>query len=268
MTPTSSATDVLAVLDSLKLDKPVLIGRSFGGAELSSIGSRRPSRVAGLVYLDAAWNYAFYDPAKGDLLGELADVLRKIALFQSGPFANYKEYVALTRQLADTALPRLERALRDVGRMVDSSASRTSLPWPQPPSTLRKLQAGIRMYMHIDAPVLAIYAAPHRELPPDARVNDSLLVAQVAESFQRVVPTAKVMLLVNAEPLIWLSNGDDVFIARHFYAIRAVRARTLYEHVARQLGHADVQMVARVYGRHAPSSDEQNGNRAGYLTSE
>ena len=46
--------------------------------------------------------------------------------------------------------------------------------------------------------------------------------------------------------------------ARHFYAIRAVRAGTPYELVARQLGHADVQMVARVYGRFAPRSDERD----------
>jgi hypothetical protein len=46
--------------------------------------------------------------------------------------------------------------------------------------------------------------------------------------------------------------------ARHFYAIRAVRAGTPYELVARQLGHADVQMVAKVYGRYAPTSDERD----------
>jgi integrase len=37
--------------------------------------------------------------------------------------------------------------------------------------------------------------------------------------------------------------------SRHFYAIRAIRAGTPYELVARQLGHADIAMVAKVYGR-------------------
>src|SRR5204863_6312108 len=46
--------------------------------------------------------------------------------------------------------------------------------------------------------------------------------------------------------------------ARHFYAIRAVRAGTPYELVARQLGHADVTMVARIYGRYSPRSDERD----------
>jgi integrase len=46
--------------------------------------------------------------------------------------------------------------------------------------------------------------------------------------------------------------------ARHFYATRAVRAGTPYELVARQLGHADVQMVATRYGRYAPRSEERD----------
>src|SRR6201984_2611566 len=44
--------DVLAVLDALKLIRPVLVGHSLGGEELSSLSTRHPSRVAGLVYLE------------------------------------------------------------------------------------------------------------------------------------------------------------------------------------------------------------------------
>jgi len=54
--------DVLAVMDKLAISKPVLAGHSLGGEELSSIGSRHPERVAGLVYLDAGYSYAFYAP--------------------------------------------------------------------------------------------------------------------------------------------------------------------------------------------------------------
>ena len=56
--------DVLAVIDALKLARPVLAGHSIAGQELSSIGSRHPERVAGLVYLDAAYGYAFYDASQ------------------------------------------------------------------------------------------------------------------------------------------------------------------------------------------------------------
>jgi pimeloyl-ACP methyl ester carboxylesterase len=51
--------DVLAVLDSLHLVKPVLVGHSAAGGQLSSVGSRDPKRAAGLVYLEAAYPNAW-----------------------------------------------------------------------------------------------------------------------------------------------------------------------------------------------------------------
>jgi non-heme chloroperoxidase len=57
--------DVLEVIDSLKLNRPVLAGHSIAGEELSSIGSRHPEKVSGLVYLDAAYAYAFNDGSQG-----------------------------------------------------------------------------------------------------------------------------------------------------------------------------------------------------------
>jgi pimeloyl-ACP methyl ester carboxylesterase len=47
------ADDVLAVIDALKLERPILIGHSIAGEELSSLAARYPSRAGGLVYLDA-----------------------------------------------------------------------------------------------------------------------------------------------------------------------------------------------------------------------
>jgi pimeloyl-ACP methyl ester carboxylesterase len=57
------ADDVLEVIDFLKLDKPVLAGHSMAGEELSSIGSRSLAKVAGLIYLDAGYTYAYYSAA-------------------------------------------------------------------------------------------------------------------------------------------------------------------------------------------------------------
>jgi pimeloyl-ACP methyl ester carboxylesterase len=62
--------DVLAVLDALKLQRPVLVGHSIGGQELSSVASRYPTRVAALVYLEAGYPYAF-DNGKGPTLNEI-----------------------------------------------------------------------------------------------------------------------------------------------------------------------------------------------------
>lgn len=53
--------DIVAVLDSLDLERAVLVGHSFGGVEMARFGERYPDRCAGLVYLDAAYDYI--DPA-------------------------------------------------------------------------------------------------------------------------------------------------------------------------------------------------------------
>lgn len=63
--------DVLAVIDALKLDHPVLAGHSRGGGELSFFGSKHPERVSGLIYLEAGYSYAFYDPKTESKVREL-----------------------------------------------------------------------------------------------------------------------------------------------------------------------------------------------------
>jgi hypothetical protein len=63
--------DVLAVIDALKLDHPVLAGHSRGGEELSFFGAHHPERVSGLIYLEAGYDYAFHDPKMGSKILDL-----------------------------------------------------------------------------------------------------------------------------------------------------------------------------------------------------
>jgi integrase len=62
--------------------------------------------------------------------------------------------------------------------------------------------------------------------------------------------------LVAAEPAIF----DNYWMrdARHTYAVRAIRAGTPPDVVARQLGHKDATLVLKVYGVYAPKSSERN----------
>ena len=55
------ADDIAAVSERLKIERPVLLGHSVAGDELSSMGSRYADRIAGLVYIDAAYDRT--DPA-------------------------------------------------------------------------------------------------------------------------------------------------------------------------------------------------------------
>jgi integrase len=52
-------------------------------------------------------------------------------------------------------------------------------------------------------------------------------------------------------------RGYTMRDSRHTYAVRAVKAGTPLELVAKQLGHKDVSMVIKVYGKYAPRQDER-----------
>jgi pimeloyl-ACP methyl ester carboxylesterase len=48
--------DIVAVMDSLKVRRPILVGHAFAGEEMSWIAAHRPNSVAGLIFLDAAYD--------------------------------------------------------------------------------------------------------------------------------------------------------------------------------------------------------------------
>jgi pimeloyl-ACP methyl ester carboxylesterase len=50
------AEDVVRVIDAAGVNRPVVIGRSFAGEELHVLGACRADKIAGLVYIDAAFN--------------------------------------------------------------------------------------------------------------------------------------------------------------------------------------------------------------------
>jgi pimeloyl-ACP methyl ester carboxylesterase len=218
----SLADDVLAVLDSLRLERPVLVGHSIAGQELSSIGSRRPDRVAGLVYLDAANVYAFYDPTAGDNAPYIIpDVQRRLAvIFDRWAPISFAERTAMIRELADTTLPILTRDLRLWANELGEAPNATERP-----KGLRRdpvaaaIFAGGQRYTRIRGPVLAIYVAP-QALRPDAPKDsagrallDSMSLAyrmpQIT-AFQRGVPQARVIKLAHADHFVWRSNEADV----------------------------------------------------------
>jgi non-heme chloroperoxidase len=73
------ADDVLAVLDALSLEKPVLAGHSLGGSELTTLGNQHSARLAGLVYLDAlqdGTDFPSADPAYMELFHALPAPMR------------------------------------------------------------------------------------------------------------------------------------------------------------------------------------------------
>src|SRR5262249_21982081 len=116
----------LAILDALKLDRPVLVGHSIGGEELSSVATRAPERVAGLVYLDASYAYAYYDRARGDIDIDLRELQKK--LMQLEPGKAPLNQAQLVQELLQESLPGFERDLREMQKNLQVTQSRPPTP--------------------------------------------------------------------------------------------------------------------------------------------
>jgi pimeloyl-ACP methyl ester carboxylesterase len=208
--------DVIAVMESLKIQKPVLVGESLGGEELSSVGSRYPDRVAGLVYLDAAYQYAF-DNGKGTTIAELQKAITpQIPPQNESDRATFTALQAWYTRVAGFTLPEAEL------RQTFDAAPDGSVGAPRvQPSYADTILAGMQKYTDIRAPALAIFAIPH-DLGPgvnrnlDAKARDALEAADIAltekqaKAFEDGVPTALVVRLPHANHVVYSSNEADV----------------------------------------------------------
>jgi non-heme chloroperoxidase len=145
--------DVLAVLDALKLDRPVLVGHSIAGEELSSIGSRHPERVAGLVYLDAGDAYAYYNKSLGDFTIDLAELRANVDQFKVG--MNLDDEKHRIGELQEQ-LPRFESDLTNLRARLDVTSPTGPHPSPADLASVAAFQSWGRVTLG--------YALPEAEI--------------------------------------------------------------------------------------------------------
>ena len=211
--------DVLAVADALHLVRPVLIGHSLGGVELSSAGSRHPEKFSGLIYLDAAYSYAFYSKPLGDPVLDVLDLHRRLDQVLSAGLGDSQQLEQLRQsaQQLDRSLQSLEtqRAL-----MPPQPARPVNAPPPPPIPMAIALER--TPYTHLALPVLAIFADPHdpgalyRDNPAARAAfiaNDLLTTSAQADALQAGIPSARILLVPNASHLIFRSNEAQVIEA-------------------------------------------------------
>ena len=215
--------DVLAVIAALNLQKPVLVGHSIAGEELSSIGSRHPEKVSGLIYLDPGYS-AFYDRARGDTQLDMLETRNKIEqLLPFDPTGPKKPIEALL----DT-LPQLEKDLQSELKRLQAIPPPTTNspppPSPQPatPGAFFAVFNGEQKYTEIKDPCLAIFAVPHDSsaiLPTDPAHHAAAVAFELERStnmsnaFAAGVPSAQVVRLPNANHYVFRSNEADVLRA-------------------------------------------------------
>ena len=213
--------DVLSVLDQMKIHHPVLIGHSFAGEELSSVCSRLPGRVAGLIYLDAANRYAFSPEHRGDFRMDTLELRR--ALNASLDAISPAEAKAAIDRL-QTMLPQFEADLSEQKKLwataPDMSAEeyakeRNDLTTPAGQIEKAALD-GERRYTELKCPVLAIFALPHDHgLPPGAKRDamdawEMQTFGPLVDSFEAGMPAARVVRMAHARHDVFKSNSIEV----------------------------------------------------------
>lgn len=208
--------DVLAVLDALKLNHPVLVGHSIAGEELSSVATRHPEKVGGLVYIDAGYPYAFYDRSHGDLSIDSAELRKELE--QLIPGNGRSDQKPLIQELLQTTLPQVEKDLQAQQKWLQAappSSGGRSLP----PVSLAIL-AGVEKYTDIRVPVLAFFAFP-QDLAPTVFADDPAARARLEalnladrdtqiKAFQSGIPSARVVRLPHANHFLFITNETDV----------------------------------------------------------
>jgi len=202
--------DVLAVIAALKLERPVMVGHSIAGEELSSVGSRHPEKVSGLIYLDAIYQYSFYDPSVADLSVESATVKRDLARM----FDLQNDPAAMRALIAEVqgALPNLQKALSDA---TEATASMPVSAAPQTPEELagNKVFDNTHRYGPLKVPVLAIMAEPRQcGNNCDKPFMQKIMAADAARSaaFEKQSPNARLVRIPRASHYLWHSNEAQV----------------------------------------------------------
>lgn len=212
------ADDVLAVMDSLQIVRPILVGHSIAGEELSSIGIRHPEKVAGLVYLDAGYPYAYYDPAVSapDAMLDSSLVRAEIDALYSP--LNTPARKATLKLLVERDLPRFEKDLEEMQKQVAGMPDDA----PSPPDTPQNRAAaavlrGVEAHGRVQCHALAIFAIPHDfSYVQDAKererraAEDSTHTGAQADAFQKGNPQARVVRIANASHFVFKSNEADV----------------------------------------------------------
>ena len=213
--------DVVAVINKLGLEKPVLVGHSIAGEELSSIGSRFPARVAGLIYLDAGYPYALYDATRGDF--GLDGIALREKMTELSNAQDPSAIRAVIAQMLKNDLPQYERDLVARQKELEGLPDIPNRPAPDKKDRRRltadAIIAGEQKYTDIKSPVLAIFADPHNMgggPPMDekqkaaAAAHDAEFTEGQAKAWERMVPTAKVIRIPNANHYVFKSNEAEV----------------------------------------------------------
>jgi pimeloyl-ACP methyl ester carboxylesterase len=193
------ASDILAVLDSLKLARVSIIGHSIAGEEMTRLAADHPERVEKLVYLDAA-----YDRVRAARLvaddSAPAPAGETIRAPTGRDTASVEAYVAYVHRSRGVNIPEadIRTRYRLDGWREEITPAYQAVQTETPPYTLVK------------APALAIYAVD----PASDR-----LYALLRAEFRSRVERSQVLEIRGAHHWIFVSHRDRVLSAARAFLL-------------------------------------------------
>jgi pimeloyl-ACP methyl ester carboxylesterase len=227
------ADDVFAVIDSLNINAPVLVGHSMAGGEMTTLGNQHSDRLAGLVYLDALGDPSDFpaaSPAYMELFRKLPASLREPPPADNTSFRAYRENQQRHNQGAfpESELRQLfvENPDGSIGRYKASTGA-----------IHNAIGAGQkkRDYSHIRVPVLAFLEIPRPGgspgYPPKNEEERAVIQAHAEaiaayvdrwiKNLKSGVPTARIVDLAAGYDT---SAGHFVFLTREADVLGELRA--------------------------------------------
>lgn len=236
------ADDVFQAIERLRIDKPILVGHSMAGGEMTTIGRQHSDRISGIVYIDAL----------GDLEDDPAADQEWLALqqklppgLQRGPkcgpvdrstFAEYRRTWGCTLGFM---LPEAE--LRAAFEPAGEGVGAYRIPeWVSP--AIGKGQVYRRDYSGIRVPVLALMNGaqttdqvlkatgyePTNEKERAAidafMARSRIVFGRIVDKLTRHVPDARVLWYPNAGHYLFLTRQADVLRELHAF-VAAVDAK-------------------------------------------
>lgn len=212
------AADIIAVLDSLGIQRAAFVAHSFGGAELSFLATRYPHRVARLIYLDGAFDFPSLYAFPG-----WWNARPQPPPMKSADSSSPEAVAAYAARVLRLPLPvtdiKAKMQFDSGGRLVE--AHDYSSLQPLMVNGVAPLGPGV-----LNAPVLAIYAEPRgpdelfsnlTELAPAEQekgrrywpIWQAAMVAQ-RKRFAEFAPHARIVLVPGAHHFVYLSHPDKV----------------------------------------------------------
>jgi non-heme chloroperoxidase len=224
-----SADDLLKVIDSLRLRKPILIANSCAGWTQTLLAGQHPDRIGALVYLEAA-----DDPmlTLADYNIPPVDAVDQPKRVEPPPldYSSFDAYRRTQRARAGVAFPEAE--LRYMFAVKPDGALGPIL---LSPTVRQAITTGARRkpdYTRVRVPVLALFRTqrPFEEVAKAYIIENDLQRAALRQQFdgenimtarwesdlRAAAPAAKIVELPGASLYMFLSNEGDV--------IREVRA--------------------------------------------